>query len=119
MTPSNVYVDITTDTGILNDWGSSCPLNESICWEGTDQYSIRPKDGQFHFPQISDDLVMLLKCVYTCVNREYPDRDMSITDIESFWNRRILYSNNIWNDAYKLALANDYEGLKRFFSTVK
>ena len=77
--PNNIY--IYENKAVLNDWGSSCKLGVEIGWEGTDLYSEHPINI-VHTPKKSDDLIMLLKCVYSLVYQEYPETILNPNEIQ-------------------------------------
>ena len=104
--PQNIFKD---DHGrvILNDWSSAAAMKKNARWAGTPFYY--EKCGEYHTPQAADDLVALVRSVYTMYTNTVPVEETTSRDI----NRSPL-----WRAALQHARDLNYDQLRTFFNNL-
>jgi serine/threonine protein kinase len=106
--PDNIFLH--GDSIVLNDWGSSCVIGQSIRFAGTPAYCVdRPGEDGCHVPTASSDLLALVRSVYSMLTLRVPPEE-GHDDIASFW-RRSFRDGTVWHEAIASAVNADYDAL--------
>ena len=114
--PGNIFV--TEDRIILNDWGSSCKINERTRWVGTRGYSEEADEDGCHTPTAVGDLKALLRSVYSMMTQETPPYAKDNQAISKFWEER-WRASTFWHTCLVQVNAGDYGGLATIFGQLK
>jgi len=100
---------------LLNDWGCAVEIGKEVAFSGALHYA--PDRILEHLseysPMPSDDLVMVVRCVFQRMAGELFENVRSEQDpaaILTFW--RYHMSSPFWQRMLDLALKSDYDGLK-------
>jgi hypothetical protein len=113
--PSNIFIDKDNNI-LLNDWGSSCTLNEEIAWQGTIGFSELCSPSGRQIPTASCDLKALVRSVYAMLFLEVPPH--SAQDVLVFWDQR-MRPGTMWAAAMTAASDANYSCLKQILGSIK
>jgi len=106
--PQNILKD-EQGRVILNDWSSAATIGVPVLWAGTepfyDQREVVDERGTHH-PRPEDDLVALVRSVYTMYVIDFPCENLE----------HVMSLSSLWRTALQYARACDYDNIRKFFN---
>mmetsp|Transcript_19075 Transcript_19075/g.27292 ORF Transcript_19075/g.27292 Transcript_19075/m.27292 type:complete len:461 (-) Transcript_19075:71-1453(-) len=106
--PQNIFKDELSRI-ILNDWSSAATIGVPVLWAGTepfyDQREVVDERGTHH-PRPEDDLVALVRSVYTMYVIDFPCENLE----------HVMSLSSLWRTALQYARACDYDNIRKFFN---